>query len=105
MESFCLRVRFSPSDLASAEVTRELQGNERQFPRESRTASSSVKYFAPRLHSIQEAVVLPVFAKLGISIPSSPSFMAAPCAIYISDLRSEEHTSELQSPVHLVCRL
>src|SRR5438876_6643839 len=24
---------------------------------------------------------------------------------YVSDLRSEEHTSELQSPVHLVCRL
>src|SRR4051794_41771291 len=23
----------------------------------------------------------------------------------VSDLRSEEHTSELQSPVHLVCRL
>src|SRR5690348_18092190 len=23
----------------------------------------------------------------------------------LSDLRSEEHTSELQSPVHLVCRL
>src|SRR5690348_17878823 len=25
--------------------------------------------------------------------------------VIIQDLRSEEHTSELQSPVHLVCRL
>src|SRR5690348_18207578 len=25
--------------------------------------------------------------------------------VTVSDIRSEEHTSELQSPVHLVCRL
>src|SRR5690348_18267467 len=27
------------------------------------------------------------------------------CAIHLPHVRSEEHTSELQSPVHLVCRL
>src|SRR5579863_10393385 len=33
------------------------------------------------------------FGKMGVTILSRP------------ELRSEEHTSELQSPVHLVCRL
>src|SRR5437763_5386951 len=33
------------------------------------------------------------------------SFLAALCADAASDLRSEEHTSELQSPMYLVCRL
>src|SRR5690348_17480776 len=35
-----------------------------------------------------------------ITATSSPIALASPAA-----LRSEEHTSELQSPVHLVCRL
>src|SRR5690348_18496777 len=35
--------------------------------------------------------------------PSSEVLGAGPCARY--GARSEEHTSELQSPVHLVCRL
>src|SRR6266581_8842916 len=40
-----------------------------------------------------------------------PSSMCAPCSIRCTTSsrtpwpRSEEHTSELQSPVHLVCRL
>src|SRR5207244_9706173 len=30
---------------------------------------------------------------------------AHPASAHVADLRSEEHTSELQSPDHLVCRL
>src|SRR5690348_18092343 len=33
------------------------------------------------------------------------SALAAPKAVLSPQIRSEEHTSELQSPVHLVCRL
>src|SRR5690348_17762899 len=41
----------------------------------------------------------------------TPMYSALPCrtmsanACMVSSSRSEEHTSELQSPVHLVCRL
>src|SRR5438876_2350817 len=39
--------------------------------------------------------------------PGSTSSRSRPCtrAMKCSPSRSEEHTSELQSPVHLVCRL
>src|SRR5438876_7798098 len=33
-----------------------------------------------------------------------PGYVVSDCGA-IDDMRSEEHTSELQSPVHLVCRL
>src|SRR5438876_5822601 len=40
-------------------------------------------------------------------LPATPAWWC--CAIWMAwmwtSLRSEEHTSELQSPVHLVCRL
>src|SRR4051794_41381968 len=45
------------------------------------------------------------------SSPSSTSYTCArsvgkkPDRAQVYDVRSEEHTSELQSPVHLVCRL
>src|SRR4051794_27470235 len=35
----------------------------------------------------------------------SPGGMTRTLSISLGDVRSEEHTSELQSPVHLVCRL
>src|SRR5690348_17610211 len=35
----------------------------------------------------------------------APAPTAAPTATTVAAPRSEEHTSELQSPVHLVCRL
>src|SRR5438552_11159376 len=36
----------------------------------------------------------------------SLAFMMMPvCSLFIHSVRSEEHTSELQSPDHLVCRL
>src|SRR5438876_4447913 len=44
-------------------------------------------------HSLQRRFLLPVFATSG------PLCWGLPAS------RSEEHTSELQSPVHLVCRL
>src|SRR5438552_12032081 len=37
--------------------------------------------------------------------PAAPFPAACPSALTSSSLRSEEHTSELQSPDHLVCRL
>src|SRR5690348_18223778 len=46
--------------------------------------------------------------RLANPIPSTPPVshrFPAGCAPLSSKLRSEEHTSELQSPVHLVCRL
>src|SRR5439155_26497341 len=41
----------------------------------------------------------------GISSESSESYTAVPSNKSIVQLRSEEHTSELQSRGHLVCRL
>src|SRR5579863_10722557 len=42
---------------------------------------------------------LPIYCRrLPCALPRTPSARRPP-------LRSEEHTSELQSPVHLVCRL
>src|SRR5438876_2571742 len=41
----------------------------------------------------------------GSFLPSSPVISESPCAKPACVRRSEEHTSELQSPVHLVCRL
>src|SRR5258708_15094149 len=40
-------------------------------------------------------------------VPLSPSFpyLSSSMALIFHDERSEEHTSELQSPDHLVCRL
>src|SRR5690242_21101502 len=37
----------------------------------------------------------------GVALPAEPALLAR----YAADLRSEEHTSELQSHVNLVCRL
>src|SRR5216684_8003292 len=39
------------------------------------------------------------------STPSVLAPHATPCAMFPADARSEEHTSELQSRLHLVCRL
>src|SRR5438876_6797893 len=53
------------------------------------------------------------FRRIGPSgFPAGMAFVSIPrfsfsrfFSLCSSDLRSEEHTSELQSPVHLVCRL
>src|SRR5690348_17991347 len=39
------------------------------------------------------------------SLAAAPRTVAAPASLMTKRRRSEEHTSELQSPVHLVCRL
>src|SRR5690348_18510356 len=40
-----------------------------------------------------------------VAVESSVEEAAECCCLARVDRRSEEHTSELQSPVHLVCRL
>src|SRR5438876_7700303 len=47
------------------------------------------------------------FGWLEVSAPAAARYQRALGAIhaFVSRMRSEEHTSELQSPVHLVCRL
>src|SRR5262245_64794239 len=48
---------------------------------------------------------LPIFSQARTT-PASPSTLVNPsCSRSISTVRSEEHTSELQSLRHLVCRL
>src|SRR5258708_12951437 len=39
------------------------------------------------------------------TLPMAGRFQASDCSTLAMMLRSEEHTSELQSPDHLVCRL
>src|SRR5437762_9354162 len=46
-----------------------------------------------------------LFRSSPVPRPSSPAFSASSSAATCSRRRSEEHTSELQSPMYLVCRL
>src|SRR3974390_3611630 len=39
------------------------------------------------------------------SLPSAEIWFKRICPALIAIIRSEEHTSELQSPIHVVCRL
>src|SRR5690348_2100777 len=56
-------------------------------------------------HGVGPHVILPCVAKAGSGIrPASCGDQTITCVI-TAEARSEEHTSELQSPVHLVCRL
>src|SRR5690348_17366686 len=42
----------------------------------------------------------------GITVTNTPGVLTEDTAgVLVTVMRSEEHTSELQSPVHLVCRL
>src|SRR5256885_17234026 len=70
----------------------------------------------PRLRSMQPRAALRIvggeyFATLGIPIVRGRAFEphdrtdTPPVAVVSASLRSEEHTSELQSPCNLVCRL
>src|SRR5258708_10846824 len=49
------------------------------------------------------------WSEAGAFATPPPSFIGLPegveCLLETAGMRSEEHTSELQSPVHLVCRL
>src|SRR6266487_4606297 len=55
-----------------------------------------------------EIYTLSLHDALPISSPARPlrcPTALSPATCYSAAMRSEEHTSELQSPVHLVCRL
>src|SRR6266487_6874485 len=71
------------------------------------TSVSFQKYsWRPWTHSKYETTTPPAFASTSgrISTPLS-SRIASAAGVTGPFARSEEHTSELQSPVHLVCRL
>src|SRR6267154_5244487 len=73
--------------------------------------SSSVTRFrvsAALLTMVFPTAALPVNAilsTLGWATSAEPAVSPSPFTILTTPGRSEEHTSELQSPVHLVCRL
>src|SRR5258708_17581930 len=49
---------------------------------------------------------LPIYSPATVAANCNPFHIISPiCNILWKGLRSEEHTSELQSPDHLVCRL
>src|SRR5258708_19495006 len=64
-----------------------------------RSLESFVADFEPGRYSGEDAVVLVERFSLGKHLCATGEALAQRC------LRSEEHTSELQSPDHLVCRL
>src|SRR2546422_1931200 len=51
------------------------------------------------------ALVVPGFAALGAAWLGATMFFAVLTHLFVLHTRSEEHTSELQSRLHLVCRL
>src|SRR2546422_3902781 len=53
----------------------------------------------------RNGVMLLLHSGVTMSEPTSPSATGAPVLSITSRKRSEEHTSELQSRLHLVCRL
>src|SRR5438876_4347537 len=56
--------------------------------------------------SLKSSIVVPIAGGVGRSLVLRPLPATAARAMITKDARrSEEHTSELQSPVHLVCRL
>src|SRR5438876_9278655 len=61
----------------------------------------------PHNHSGNIALGLGVKAPTGSHTATDTYFLASSSSIQypVDQSRSEEHTSELQSPVHLVCRL
>src|SRR5256885_11177626 len=73
-------------------------------------AGNATKARAARADAQRDGADLVAFPELFISgyppedLVLKPAFQAA-CRTTIEELRSEEHTSELQSPCNLVCRL
>src|SRR5438552_5231009 len=72
-------------------------------------ASFSLFFFtdpAPtEIYTLSLHDALPIFLSGGPESVHEKGSPRAPQAIFDSGVRSEEHTSELQSPDHLVCRL
>src|SRR5687768_18046006 len=57
------------------------------------------------LHRAQSVVARRILGRLGIALRATRGVRSAGPARLVRDRRSEEHTSELQSRLHLVCRL
>src|SRR5438876_3480500 len=55
--------------------------------------------------SVRQAVMGPVVRRFKILVHSAIGLLLLTGFYNFMVVRSEEHTSELQSPVHLVCRL
>src|SRR2546425_3774989 len=64
-----------------------------------------VRYEMLRRHSVERVSIVDVATKFGVSRPTVYQAQAAFQQAGLSGLRSEEHTSELQSLAYLVCRL
>src|SRR5438876_6931850 len=72
--------------------------------------TSAVRTYSPNRRSNSLSVSRPpatmtVHSFCSLRIPALNALYACGFASHLSPKRSEEHTSELQSPVHLVCRL
>src|SRR5258708_10548275 len=71
------------------------------------------KRFVPDLEEVFVTNVKQRDREFAVTLASGESFAAAKvtansrsrCLTFVTNTRSEEHTSELQSPDHLVCRL
>src|SRR5438876_4965480 len=60
----------------------------------------------PVIYTLSLHDALPIYRKPSLSCwPRSTDFGTRTISVTSARSRSEEHTSELQSPVHLVCRL
>src|SRR5207253_4408217 len=62
-------------------------------------------YFSPNTHLLGEGMALFFIGLLCAGIPSARRWQEGGWKIILREARSEEHTSELQSRGHLVCRL
>src|SRR6267154_3321302 len=69
------------------------------------TSSSNFSFFFLMIRRPPRSTLFP-YTTLFRSIPLTENDIhPVCCAVVFQGNRSEEHTSELQSPVHLVCRL
>src|SRR6266487_5402375 len=66
---------------------------------------SSLIFFFLMIRRPPRSTLFPYTTLFRSSSPSRSSTRHGPCRRSPTASRSEEHTSELQSPVHLVCRL
>src|SRR5207244_11445402 len=99
-------VKFpSPTQLYTLYLHDALPISAKFFPCPCRITKKKINFGWPKVTRInldKDPVIFFVEALLGNSIPPPPDLNSD---FGKGSLRSEEHTSELQSPDHLVCRL